>query len=190
MGWFLWSCHWSTTHTVQTQQPYPLPSAIVAFANSPLIHTNFTGVPHLEFTPDLREEKMRFVFYFKNARGKDGLKQWVYLLFCRCFVAEFLPTATAVQIGSGQGVSTSLITSCKEKSEGEQEPPVPVPSGFLAIRHGASRDVPSICPVPCVTVLPLFLAICVEGMTVIFLTARKKKRYSNLPAVCIYRYLL
>ncbi|KAM6351362.1 uncharacterized protein FN964_007973 [Alca torda] len=104
------------------------------------------------------------------------------LFLVRCFMAELLPTATAVQIGSGQGVGTSLITSCKEKSEGEQEPPVPVPSGFLAIRHGASRDVPSICPVPCVTALPLFLAICVEGMTVIFLTARKKKRYSSLPA--------
>jgi len=73
---------------------------------------------------------------------------------------------------------------------GEEQPCVLGPSGFLAIRHCASREVLSICPVPCATLLPLFLAICFEGMTVIFLTTCKKKRYSNLLTACIYSYLL
>lgn len=93
-GWFLRSCHWSTNHVLYKPNSLTLRRAVsVAFANSPLVHSSFAGVPRLEFTPDLSKEKIRFVFRFKNARGKDALKQWVYLLFRRGFTAEVVPAA-------------------------------------------------------------------------------------------------
>lgn len=86
------------------------------------------------------------------------------------------PGLLALQTGTGQGVSTSLITNCKGKSEGEQEPPVLGPPGLLAIRHCASWEVQSICPLPCVTALPPFPASCAQAMAVTFLQEEKDPR--------------
>lgn len=63
-----------------------LPSWIgtIAFANTPPVHSHFRGLPQLGSTPDLckvNEEKITFVFYLTNARGRDALKQWDCLFF-------------------------------------------------------------------------------------------------------------
>lgn len=56
----------------------PSQTGAIAFANTPPVHSHFTGLPQLESTPDLckaSEEKIWFIFYLTNARGRDALKQ-------------------------------------------------------------------------------------------------------------------
>lgn len=100
---------------------------------------------------------------------------------------EVLPRAIGFANRHWQGVSTSLITNCNGKSEGEQEPPVLGPPGLLAIRHCASWEVLSICPLPCVPALPLFPALWAQGRAGIFLQEEKDAQifhsvYVQVPA--------
>lgn len=56
----------------------PFQTGAAAFANTPPVLFHFTGLPQLEFTRDLckaSEEKISFVFYLTNTRGRDALKQ-------------------------------------------------------------------------------------------------------------------